>query len=340
MLDDPGYIDQFDNSNALAVVAGQADQLRQQFEFDTPHIEGLNRIVLAGMGGSALGAEFTRSWLSDRLSLPLDIVRGYDLPAYVDDKSLVIVSSYSGNTEEALSCLEQARERKPGIILMSAGGKLASLGEEHASIQIPEGLQPRLAVLYGVKAISTLLEQLDAAEGLTAELETAAEWLLEEVSHFAANIPEAANPAKQVAKQLAGHPVVVYAGPTLAMPAMKWKIDINENAKQVAFWNQLPELNHNEFIGWQHPKDSGLKVVELISSLDNDRVQKRFEVSNRLLSGKMPAPILVEAHGETKLQQMLWALLLGDFVSVYLAFLNQVDPTPVDMVEKLKTELG
>lgn len=340
MLDDPKYIARFDRSNGFDMVAGQPQQLRQQYEFEAPKMDQINSIVLAGMGGSALAAEFIRSWLSDRLTVPFEIVRGYDLPKHVGKHTLVVASSYSGNTEETLSCLEQVESTGATVAYMSAGGKLAQAATGKTYIQIPAGNQPRLAVLYGVKALATLLESLGLAEGLVAELETAAEWLLEEVTHFTPNILEDDNIAKQVAKQLAGSPVVVYGGPTLAMPAMKWKIDINENGKNIAFWNQLPEFNHNEFIGWGNPKDSLLKVVQLQSSLDNERIKKRFEVSNRLLSGTMPAPIIVTAHGQTKLQQMLWSMLLGDFVATYLALLNQVDPIPVDLIEKLKKELG
>ncbi len=339
MLDDPSYIAQFDHSNSLAIVAGQAMQLREQYEIDVPDVKP-QRLVLAGMGGSALAAEFVKSWLSDKLPVPFEIIRDYSLPKYVDENTLVFVSSYSGNTEETLAAFEQAKAAGAAIVVVTAGGKLEEQGSEYGFVRIPAGLQPRVAVLYGVKAIAVLLEELKLVDGLVDDLEVAAEWLLEEVSIFAANVPEKDNPAKQIAKQLVGHPVVVYGGPTLAMVALKWKINFNENAKQQAFWYPLPEFNHNEFTGWYHPKGSSLRVVQLHSSLDNPRIAKRYEVSNRLLSGVMPAPVIVEAHGQTRLQQMLWTLLLGDFVSLYAAFLNQVDPTPVDLVEKLKKELG
>lgn len=340
MLDDPQYIARFDRSDGFAVVASQPEQLRQQYSFNVPEVGDIHNIVLTGMGGSALAAEFVRSWLAERLTVPFEIVRDYDLPAYVGNNSLVIVSSYSGNTEETLSCLEQVKKSGAVAVLMTTGGELAADKDIPTLIKIPTGLQPRFAVLYEAKAIVVLLEQLGLAEGVAEELETAAEWLLEEITHFAPNITEKDNIAKQIAKQLVGHPVVMYGGPTLAMPAMKWKIDFNENAKNIAFWNQLPEFNHNEFIGWSNPKDSLLKVVQLQSSLDNERIKKRFEVSNRLLSGTMPAPIIVTAHGQTKLQQMLWSMLLGDFVATYVAMLNQVDPMPVELIEKLKKELG
>ena len=156
--------------------------------------------------------------------------------------------------------------------------------------------------------------------------------------NWAAGSPTKDNVAKQIANELVGHPVVVYAGAALAFAAMKWKIGINENAKNIAFYNYFPELNHNEFIGWGHPLNSGLKVVELKSDLDHPRVQKRFDVTNRLRSDIF-APIEVEAEGETKLEQLIWAIALGEFMATYLAILNQVDPFPVELVERFKKEL-
>jgi glucose/mannose-6-phosphate isomerase len=342
MLDDAKYISQHDKHGALDVISGQAAQLRQQYDFAVPNITDPHNIVVAGMGGSALAAEFIKSWLVEELKIPIVISRDYTLPAFVDKHSLVIASSYSGNTEETLSALEDAKSKGAVICVMSAGGKLEQIArdENYPFIQIPAGMQPRLTVLYGAKALANLLEKMKLTNGLVSQLEAQADWLAEEVSYFAQNIPTGDNPAKQIAEKLVGHPAVMYGGPTLAMPAMKWKIDINENAKVVAFWNQLPEFNHNEFIGWSNSKEKMARVVQLHSSLDSDRIKKRFEVSNRLLSGMMPAPIVVEAQGETKLQQMLWTMLLGDFVSGYLAFLNGVDPIPVDLIEKLKKELG
>jgi len=340
MLDDPKYIAQFDRSNVVAVIAAQGEQLREQYEFDVPEVTDLQQIVLAGMGGSALAAEFVRSWLADRLPVPLEIVRGYDLPAYVGERSVVVVSSFSGNTEETLACLEEAKKRKSAIVVMTAGGKLAEYAEEFSFLQIPHAVsQPRMAVFYGVKALATLIERLGLVKGLAPELEAAAEWLLEESEYFLPTVAEADNAAKQIAKKLVGHPAVIYGGPALAVPALKWKINFNENSKNQAFYYAFPEFNHNEIVGWANPKDSLLRVVELQSSLDSDRIQKRFEISDRLLSGIMPAPIVVEAQGETLLQQMLWTMLLGDFTSAYLAFLNQTDPEPVVILERLKKEL-
>jgi glucose/mannose-6-phosphate isomerase len=342
MLDDLMTIEKYDKQDALGIIASQPGQLRQHYDLVPGDWDGIDRVVLAGMGGSALAAEFFRSWLSDRLVQPLEIVRDYRLPAYVTRDTLLVVSSYSGNTEESLAALAEAKKRGIRVVIMTAGGQLAEAAkaEGYPLLLTPSGYQPRLAVLYGVRALSQLFTALGLLDDVTPELEAAADWAESHTQNWLASSPTATNQAKQIAEKLVGFPVVVYGGPTLGLPAMKWKIDFNENSKNVAFYYQLPEFDHNEFQGWLFPREKHLKVIQLESSLDHPRVQKRFDVSDRLLSGIMPNPIRIQAVGETKLQQMLWTLLLGDFTSAYLAFLNGIDPTPVDLVERFKKELG
>ncbi len=197
-----------------------------------------------------------------------------------------------------------------------------------------------MALAFEVKALSGVLEYFGVITGLSEELEAAADWLELKLSDWTAESPTDDNAAKRIATRLLGRAVVVYGGPTLGFVAMKWKIGFNENAKNLAFAYQFPEFNHNEFLGWMHPVDKPFKVIELQSDLDRPEIGRRFEISNRLLSGKLPNPIIVKAQGETRLQQMLWTVALGDFVSAYLAFLNGIDPTPVELIEKLKKELA
>jgi len=153
-------------------------------------------------------------------------------------------------------------------------------------------------------------------------------------------VPAAQNPAKLLAQELMGKSPVIYAGPKLWPAAYKWKISFNENAKNVAWCDVFSEFDHNEFIGWSgHPIDKPYGIIELQSTLEHIRIQKRFEITNRLLSGQWPNPHIVQAQGETILEQLLWCIALGDFVSLYLALLNGINPTPVDLIEKLKAEL-
>lgn len=343
MLDKADFIARYDKENALGVVAGLPEQLRH----DYPEVPGLpeaaeiEQIVVAGMGGSAQPGEFIKTWLGDRLPVPLVMVRDYDLPAFVGPETLVVASSYSGNTEETLEALEVALERGAQVVVSASGGKLveAARAKNLPYFELPTGIQPRMAVLYAVRAMVTLLERVGLVEGALEEMAAAGTWLEGEMGSWGPEAPTADNAAKQIASELVGHPVVVYAGPVLAFAAMKWKIAINENAKNIAFYNYFPELNHNEFQGWLNPDKHGLKVVELRSDSDHARVVKRFDVTNRLLSNRF-APIEVRAEGKTKLEQLVWTIALGEYVATYLAVLNQVDPTPVDLVEKFKKELG
>ena len=341
MLDSTEFIAKYDQHDALGVIAGQPDQLLHIYdEIELPSGEGLTSIVLTGMGGSALAAEFVKNWLGDRLPLPFEIVRGYQLPGFVGPNTLVIASSYSGNTEETVAAMADAQKRGARIVVVASGGKLTELAQagNYPHYVLPGGLQPRLAVLYGVKALVSMIEHLGIQTGLTAELEAASAWVKTKQTAWQAASPTAENAAKRIAAVLHGHPVVVYGGPMLSLPTMKWKIDINENSKHLAFYNNMSEFNHNEFNGWAHPSPNDFKVVELRSDLDHSQIQKRFDITNKLLADRF-VPIEVIADGETKLEQMLYTLLLGDYVSAYLAFLNEIDPTPVDLIEELKREL-
>ncbi len=344
MLDKNGYIEQIDSDNARGVIATQHEQLLHSFDvsvdLDSSYI---NAIVVVGMGGSALAAQLVQTWWFEQLSIPLVIVRGYDLPAFVDEHTLVVCSSYSGNTEEVLNAYQQTKDHGSKCVVMASDGVLAeqATADNVPFYQIPSGYQPRIAMWYGVRAFAELMQQLGFVTDAVSQLENAAGFLQTATEEWKAEVPTAENRAKQIAEECMGKAVWVYAGPKLSSAAYKWKISINESSKQIASWNQLPEFNHNEFLGWtEQPIEKPFTVIQLQSALDNERIQKRFEISNRILSGRMPSPIVVESRGETHIQHLLWACLLGDFTSLYLGVLNNVNPTRVDAIEKLKEELS
>jgi glucose/mannose-6-phosphate isomerase len=277
-------------------------------------------------------------------SVPFEIVRDYTLPAYVGERTLFISSSYSGNTEETLSALAEAEKRGAQVAVMTAGGKLARIAREkgHTLYTIPGGIQPRMSSFFFLVALVELLEPLNLVpQGKRKELREAGDWLKDQIGSWKPEIRTDKNAAKQLALELIGKSIVVYSGPKIFPAANKFKICLNENAKNVAWVNQYPEFNHNEFIGWSaQPKNKPYAVVEIRSNLEHERIQKRFVVSERLLSGQRPVPQVVVPEGKTHLQQLLWTSNFCDFVSVYVALLNGIDPTPVGLVEKLKAELG
>jgi glucose/mannose-6-phosphate isomerase len=345
MLDDLKYIHEKDAQDALGVAEKQWQQLAHVFDLGEWKIDNgaIQQVVFAGMGGSALAALLSQSWPS--YHLPFEVSRDYIIPGYVSTHTLFIASSYSGNTEETIAALEAAQQKNAPIVVIASGGKLQTLAEQYGYpfAQLPAGLQPRHAALYSLKALITVLEKVGvvAAESAEHSLHQASEFLKEVVALWRADVPTSKNEAKQIAQELAGSTPVIYAGPKLYPAAYKWKISFNENAKNVAWSNQFPEFNHNEFLGWtSHPIDKPYKIVELRSSLEHERTQKRFTVTNKLLSGRWPNPHVVDMKGDTILEQLLYAVALGDFVSLYMALLNGLNPTPVDLIEKFKTELG
>ena len=343
MLDDLKVIHERDANDALGIAEKQYLQLTTEFEFrgKQDFTEILN-VVYVGMGGSALAALFINTW--PRLGVPFEVVRNYDLPAYVGEKTLVIGASYSGNTEEVLSALNQARERGAQIAIIAGGGELEKQALEYDYMlgMLPKVVQPRYAVLYNYVLILDVLAAagvIDSAH--QPELAKAAPFLQTVIQDWLPTVPTVKNPAKQLALEAIGKSVVVYAGPMLAPVAFKWKIGFNENAKHIAWTGQYPEFNHNEFIGWsKQPVDKPYCVIDLRSKLDNERVQLRFEVSERLLSGMRPSPEVVQVQGENPLEQLLWALAFGDFVTIYTGIANGLNPAPVELVEKFKKELG
>ena len=346
MLDDQNVLKQRDPSGALTVAAHQYEQAAFTVDIQQPdHDEReITQVVVSGMGGSALAALLVKTWLKDELAVPLEIVRDYDLPQYIGPSTLVIASSYSGNTEETLSSLNQARAKYAEIAIIASGGRLIEQATTTgaAYVQLPGHLQPRMAVIYNLRALVALLVHF----GLVApqrfdDIARTTDWLRDESHKWGSDVPTAQNPAKQLALQAVGKTPVFYGGGLTAPVAYKWKISWNENAKNVAVWNQYPEVSHNEFIGWtSHPIEKPFAVFDLISPLEHPQIQRRFEITDRLLSGQRPKATPITLAGDTLIAQLLWGSILADFVSIYVAILNGVDPTPVPLIEKLKAELA
>lgn len=345
VLDNENVLIQRDPEGALKVSALQYEQAR----FEPAIVDGENdgrpitSVVFAGMGGSALAALMVKVWLRNELTIPFEVIRDYDLPTYVDPNTLVIASSYSGNTEEALSALDQAEKIGSQLAVIAAGGKLADIAVDKtiARILLPTGVPQRMTVIYGLKATIAMLEHFGVIQpGRLDEITGLSGWLESEAAHWLPDIPTTDNYAKQLAEAAVGKTAVIYGGSLTAPLAYKWKISWNENAKNVAFWNQYPEFNHNEFMGWgSHPVEKPFAVFDLISSLEHPQIIRRFEISDRLLSGKRPKSTVVNLAGETLIAQLLWGSILADFITIYIAIMNGVDPTPVPLIEKLKSEL-
>lgn len=346
MLDDINVIKQYDPGDVLSGVLNVPDQARYEV---TVHEEPNQRrdfknIVIAGMGGSALAADMVRVLTAGWLHLPLEVVKGYDLPGFVGEETLVITVSHSGNTEETLSCYQQALDKKSCLAVMSTGGELIKRANNDniTYAQIPAGTQPRMSTVYHLRGLLKLLQNFWVIDGdLYNQVADSADWLEGEISHWTPAVTEKNNLAKQIAKMTIGKTLVIFGGELTWPLAYKWKISWNESAKNLAFSNQYPEFNHNEFIGWSsHPVEKPFTVFDIRSNLERARIRERMELSDRLLSGKRPKAHVLELQGRTLMQQLLWGLVLADAASIYTAILNGVNPGPVHLIEKLKAELS
>lgn len=344
ILDDPNQIKQRDTKNALGMASEEPKQLTQNLEIqnlpeELPHFE---QIIVTGMGGSALAGDMLRDWLD--LPLPFQVVKDYTLPNYVSEKTFVIACSFSGNTEETISALDDARNRGAHVAIAAGKGRLVEIAETNhlPYVFMPyDGVTPRMFLPTNLRAFLELFVAYGIVDkAVLLELESAAANLAEVERLWGVNVPFKENIAKQLAWHCAGKTPIFYAGPRFRSAAYKWKIAINESAKNTAWYNEYSEFNHNEFIGWaSHPVEKPFAVFDLRSSFDDPRTTRRFEISDRLLSGLRPKAVDITLEGETMLEQFLWSNILADYVSAYLGILNGVDPAPVPLIEKLKAEL-
>jgi glucose/mannose-6-phosphate isomerase len=299
-------------------------------------------LVVCGMGGSAIGGDLAAAALGDRATRPITTVRGYALESWTPPDSLVLCASYSGDTEEALACFEAAGAAGAGRVALTTGGTLAEAAREESVpvIGVPAGMQPRAAVLYMVVATLECASLCGAAPGVHAEIDTATALLEQLVMEWGPDAPEDSE-AKAVARALHGTiPVVHGAGPTVA-PARRWKTQLNENAAAAAFWSELPEANHNEICGWERGRAAApLSAVFLEDPDQHPRIHRRIGLTAAEADAVGAPVVRVEARGESRLERVLSLVLLGDLVSVYLAVLDGVDPTPVEAIERFKAALS
>jgi glucose/mannose-6-phosphate isomerase len=299
-------------------------------------------LVVCGMGGSAIGGDLAVAALGDRATRPIATVRGYGLESWTAPDSLVLCASYSGDTEETLACFDAAGAAGTERVALTTGGRLAEAAraEDVPVIGAPAGMQPRAAVLYMTVGALECAALCGAAPGLRSEIDMAGSLLERLVAEWGPDAAEGSL-AKALARDLQGAvPVVHGAGATTAV-ARRWRTQINENAKAAAFWSELPEADHNEICAWERGRDAAPLVgVFLVDPDQHPRVHSRIELTAAEVERAGAPVISVEARGHSRLERVLSLVLLGDLVSVYLAVLEGVDPTPVEPIERFKAALG
>jgi glucose/mannose-6-phosphate isomerase len=327
--------------DVLAMPLQLGDALWRAQSADVRRADSPGGLVVCGMGGSAIGGDLARAALGDRATRPFDVVRGYAIAPWTPPDSLVLCSSYSGETEEVLACFEAAGAAGAGRVVLTTGGSLAAAARAEGVpvIGVPSGMQPRAAVLYGIVGALECAFACGAAPPLHSEIDTAAALLERLVEDWGPDSPEGSLP-KQLAQALHGKlPVIHGSDPTVAI-ARRWHTQLNENAKTAAFWSELPEASHNELCAWERGTETApLAAVFLEDPDQHPRIGRRIELSCREVERAGAAAIRVKARGESRLERVLSHVLLGDLVSVYLAALEGVDPTPVEAIDRLKAGL-
>lgn len=305
-------------------------------------VDTTNGLVVAGMGGSSIGGMLAVAALGDRASRPIFCARTYGLPAWTTPDTTVLCASYSGNTEETLACYEAAGTLEARRVVVTTGGKLAHEARQDGVpvIPIPSGLQPRAAVAYMTVASLEMAAMCGAAPHLHSELDVAAAHAEELIKEWGPDGDEDSQ-AKELARALhATIPVIVGAGLTVPI-AYRWKTQINENAKTPCFMHELPELDHNELVGWEGSEELGKFVGVFLDDSDlHPRVRERIALTKRLVDEDATATFKVETRGENCTERIFSLVLLGDLVSLYLAVLRGIDPSPVRVIDRLKAELA
>jgi glucose/mannose-6-phosphate isomerase len=299
-------------------------------------------LVVAGMGGSAIGGSLARAVLGDRASRPIVLARGYALPAWTTPDTTVLCSSYSGNTEETLAVYEAAGALGAPRIVATTGGTLAEAARADGVpiFPVPGGFQPRAAVAYSLVGALEAAALCGAGERLHAEIDVAAAHAERLVADWG---PDGADDclAKKIARGLHGTAIDI-AGVGLTTPiAYRWKTQLNENAKTPAFASELPELDHNELVGWEGASEVGrFSAVFLDDSDLHPRIRQRVELTRGLIARRAATTYRVDTVGETRTERLISLVLLGDLVSLYVAVLRGVDPSPVATLEHLKETLA
>lgn len=319
----------------------EARALTEEIEF-TIDTDRIRTICLVGMGGSAIGADLIRAYCYESCPYPIQMLRHYEIPGWVDERTLIIGCSYSGNTEETLTAVDKARARGAQAMAVTSGGALMlkAAKEGFDYIKIPGGLAPRAALGYIFVPLFRTCQHLDIMDEDEEALEETNQ-LLAEQNGLLAN-PED-NEALSLAEKLDDTLPIVYSDATMLEPVnLRWREQFEENAKTLAYGNTLPEMTHNEIVGWERivHLTGRLSVIMLVDEEDNERVKQRMKIVEELIEDQTASLHLFQTRGKSRLARMFSLIQLADWTSFYLAILNSTDPTPVAKIDLLKSKLA
>ncbi|MDQ1434618.1 MAG: glucose/mannose-6-phosphate isomerase [Actinomycetota bacterium] len=342
-----------DSLGFLDALGGLPEQLAHAHEIagevhadQFPRGDVIRNVVVLGMGGSGIAGDVVAAAFNDELPVPITVLKQIRTPAFVGPETLAIAVSYSGDTEETVSMASSAVERDAQLVAISCGGRLAEVARDAGALHLPcpEGFMPRAAIGALVAPLLVTLFRTGLAPGAHANLVTAQVQLAHRRDRCVPSVVGAANPARELARRIGRTIPMIYGGGALGgAAAYRWKCDMNENAKSPAFWNQYPELDHNEICGWGQHGDVTrqlISLVELRHGFEHKRLRPRFDVTREIIGECVHQVLEVQAEGDGRLAQLLDLMYVGDWTSCYLALLNDVDPGPIDAIFELKARLA
>lgn len=348
-LDDEAALRAADPGGMLEVVLGLPGDCRAGYALGRsatplPSIDDATAIAFCGMGGSGIAGDVIAALGAERLRVPVRVIRSPELPAWCGPSSLILVSSYSGNTGETLDLFDQAVARGARAVAITSGGELAARAEAAAvpCLRLPaEFAMPRAAFGYLAMAPLGALEAMGSPARPAGELEEAAGALERIVESSRPAVPSARNPGKSLALRIGERAPVIWGAEGIgAVAASRWKTQLNENAKVPAFAAALPELDHNEVVGWSPGRGEGFVLVVLRHGAEHPDVASRFPLSMEIAAASGMEVVEVRAEARSPLGAVLELVLLGDLVSTYLALARGVDPTPIEAIARLKRALA
>lgn len=327
-----------DSGDQLEAALALPEHLRDAlWRFSTAAVEPIESsgLVVCGMGGSAIGGDLAAAALGSRLGKSFEVVRAYGVPPWTSPERAIFCSSYSGNTEETIGCYAAAEAVGARRIVATTGGKLAELARADGVpvIGMPAGLQPRAAVGYTFAIAAEVAALVGAAPAIRTEIDSSS-------AHLEAATDSLLGLAEELAERVHGSVPLIYGCDLTARIAYRWKCQINENAKLPAFDHHLPEMDHNEIVGWAGGPAGAYTALFLEDRDQHPRERPRFELTAELIADPAHDVIRLETEGETRTERLLWTVMLGDLLSLELAAREGVDPTPVTVIESLKDRLG
>lgn len=346
-LDDASALRAADPGRMLEIVMALPSHCREGYALglasdDLPSADGVTSVAVCGMGGSAVSGDVIRALYADRLRVPVTVVRTPELPEHCGPHSLVLASSYSGNTSEALTLFDEAARRACRLIAVTSGGELARRATEVGAglVRLPTGFMPRAALGYLSLGALGALESIGLVPAVASDLQETVAELEHEVSRSGPDVPSRSNPAKALAMRIGDRVPVIWGAEGIAVvAASRWKTQFNENAKVPAFWSALPELDHNEVVGWSGGRGRPFFVVALRHAGEHPDVAARFPLSIDIARSSGAEVQEVHASGHSALARLFTLALYGDLVSAYHALTHGVDPSPVDAIVRLKRAL-